>query len=362
MTGGDGTPARQDHCGGASVDDLLDQAVAAINRGDRVTAAALADDVLAVDHGNAEAEDLLTAPEGGEIRRLTIVFVDLADSAMLADRGGLDTYGELISRYHDVVVRTVRRFDGYIDSPTGETLLAVFGHPVAHEDDVRRAVLAALEITGEVDRTGRSFEHRFGMRIAVRVGIHRGLVYLDTAQNDVYGLGANLAARVAGLATPGTVVVSAPIARLIGNVFELAACEPAAVKGVDELVVHYRVLGERKTADRPRPARGTRPGVGAVTTVLGAGAVLRIDHPGRGGARRGRYRKVIVGGRRGRARAGLGGGRVDLGRVGDAHRRRSAPDPSSSRRALPDNKSHAPIRMSAAARGGAGGGGTRSGV
>ncbi|RZT25298.1 adenylate/guanylate cyclase family protein [Mycobacterium sp. BK558] len=231
----------------SSIDELLDQAVAAINRGDRVAATAFADTVLAVDHGNAEAEDLLTAPEGGEIRRLTLLYVDLVDSAALADHGGLDTYGDLIRCYHEVVVGTVRRFDGYVDCPTGETILAIFGHPVAHEDDVRRAVLAALEITAGIDRLGRSFEHHFGRPIAARAGVHRGLVFLDTAQNDVYGLGANLAARVAGLAAPGRVVVSASIARLIGTVFELAACEPAAVKGVAELVAHHRVLGERVT-------------------------------------------------------------------------------------------------------------------
>ena len=247
MNDGEG-PAREERRRGTGspIDDLLDQAVAAINRGDRVAATALADDVLAVDHGNAEAEDLLTAPEAGEIRRLTILYVDLVDSAELAERAGLDTYGQLVSRYHEVVVRTVSRFDGYIDCPTGESILAVFGHPVAYEDDVRRAVLAALEVTGGVDRMGRGFEHRFGMRIAARAGIHRGLVYLDTAQNDVYGLGANLAARVAGLAPPGTVVVSASVAPSIGNVFDLAACEPAAVKGVTELVAHHRVLGERR--------------------------------------------------------------------------------------------------------------------
>ena len=66
---------------GASIDELLDRAVAAINRGDRVSASALAGQVLAVDRGNADAEDLLAAPgDTGEIRRLTILFADLVDS------------------------------------------------------------------------------------------------------------------------------------------------------------------------------------------------------------------------------------------------------------------------------------------
>ena len=231
---------------GSSIDDLLDQAVAAINRGDNATAAALADHVLAVDHGNTEAEDLLTAPnDGGEIRRLTILYVDLVDSAVLSSNAGLDTYGQLVSRYRDLVVNIVNRFDGHIGSPTGEGLLAVFGHPRAHEDDVRRAVLAGLEITREVAHLSEQYRHRFGMDIAARAGVHRGVVYLDTAQNDVYGLGANLAARVSGLAPPGALVISDAVAPLIRNTFQLVPCEPAAVKGVAEPIVHHRVLDER---------------------------------------------------------------------------------------------------------------------
>jgi class 3 adenylate cyclase len=246
------SPPREPRLGaGSSIDDLLDQAVAAINRGDRVTATALADHVLAVDHGNTEAEDLLTAPnDRGEIRRLTILYVDLVDSALLSSRATLDTYGLLVGRYRDLVLDIVNRFDGHIGSPTGEGLLAVFGHPRAHEDDVRRAVLAGLEITREVARLGEQVRHRFGMEIAARAGVHRGLVYLDTAQNDVYGLGANLAARVSGLAPPGTIVISDAVAPLIRNTFELVPCEPAAVKGVAELIAHHRVLGERVTQAR----------------------------------------------------------------------------------------------------------------
>ena len=63
VTDGGMTAPREPRLGaGSSIDDLLDQAVAAINRGDRATATALADHVLAVDHGNADAEDLLAAP------------------------------------------------------------------------------------------------------------------------------------------------------------------------------------------------------------------------------------------------------------------------------------------------------------
>jgi class 3 adenylate cyclase len=70
-----------------------------------------------------------------------------------------------------------------------------------------------LEITREVTRLSDQAKRRFGIEIAVRVGVHRGLVYLETAQDDVYGLAANLAARVSGLAPPGAVVVSDAVVR-----------------------------------------------------------------------------------------------------------------------------------------------------
>ena len=71
----------------ATIEDLLDSAVAAINRGDRATADALAGQVLAVDHSNPDAEELLaTSVEGGEIRRLTMLFADLVDSTALSTR------------------------------------------------------------------------------------------------------------------------------------------------------------------------------------------------------------------------------------------------------------------------------------
>ena len=102
--------------GGASIDELLDRAVAAINRGDRATAAALAGQVLA-DGANAEAEDLLAAPsDPGEIRRLTIFFADLVDSTVLSTRVEPQTIGSwwaaIASRYW----RAVNRYEGHIGS------------------------------------------------------------------------------------------------------------------------------------------------------------------------------------------------------------------------------------------------------
>ncbi|KUI36599.1 cyclase [Mycobacterium sp. IS-1496] len=261
MTTGTG-PRGRDR--GATIDELLDRAVAAINRGDRATATVLAATVLAADGANAEAEDLLAVPDQpGQIRRLTLLFADLVDSTVLSTRVEPETYRLLVGRYRETVLGAVTRYGGHIGSTAGDGLLAVFGHPIAHEDDARRAVQAGLQVVREVARLSEQARRRFGVQVQVRVGVHRGPVYLDTAQDDVYGLAANLAARVSGLASPGALVVSDAMAALIRHDFELETVPAAWVKGVGEPIVHHRVVAECPSAS----GSGRSPLVGRDTEL-----------------------------------------------------------------------------------------------
>jgi serine/threonine protein kinase/tetratricopeptide (TPR) repeat protein len=237
--------------GRSSIDDLLDRAVSAINSGGPAVATALADQVLAVDDGDADAEDLLSAPtDGGEIRRLTILYTDLVDSTALSMRVDPETYRLLVGRYHDLVLRVADRYEGHASSAKGEGLLVVFGYPHAHEDDVRRAVHAGVDINREVARLSEQAQRRFKTEIAIRVGVHRGLVYLDKTQDDVYGLAANLAARMAALAPPGAVLVSDSVEPLIRHAFETEPFAGAPLHTVDGSIHPYRVVGERIDASR----------------------------------------------------------------------------------------------------------------
>lgn len=234
------------------VDELLDRALRALAEGHRATANRLAEQVLAVDRHNADAEDLLAAPaDPGEIRRITILFADLVDSTALSTRIEPETYRTVVGRYREEVLRVVERYGGHIGTTKGDGLLAFFGHPEAHEDDVRRAVQAGLDITREVAILSAQVRRRFGFDIDVRVGIHRGIAYLDTTEDDVYGFAANLAARMCSLAEPGTVAVSQAIEQLIRTRFELKAQLPKAVKGVDQPVRYFLVMAERELTETP---------------------------------------------------------------------------------------------------------------
>ena len=131
-------------------------------------------------------------------------------------------------------------------STKGDGVLAVFGHPRAHEDDVRRAVQAGLEITREVARLSEPAQRRFGVshqcagRGAPRAGVsgHR--------PGRRVRVGGQLAARVCG---PGAARVRwwSPTRsrRWCANDFDLEARPAAAVKGVEGLVGHHQVIGER---------------------------------------------------------------------------------------------------------------------
>lgn len=263
--------------GSSSIEELLDRAVEAINRGDRVAAEALATEVLAADGEHLEAGDLLTPPaDGGQIRRLTMLYAELADSMELSARMRAEPYARLMIDFRDLVVGVVNRFGGHIGSPVGASMLAVFGHPTAHEDDARRAVAAALQISHHAADAGAD------SRIRVRIGLHRGLVYLDTNQDDVYGLGANVAARVAGLAPPDGVVLSDSLAPLVRNHFDLIECAPARVKGIGTPLRHHRVRNERSAPVRsPRgPLVGRRHEVGRLARAWAQAEAGHAPSPG----------------------------------------------------------------------------------
>lgn len=255
----------------ASIDTLLDQAIDAVNRGDLQTAHRLAERVLVADAGNPEASDLLAAPPSatatGELRRLTIMFCDLVGSTALSARHGPEPYRQILGRYKETCRQIVEgRYDGHIAKVKGDGLLVMFGHPVAHEDDVTRAVRAGLDVVAAVRRLSEQTEREVGELLSARVGVHRGLVYLDREEDDIYGLAANVAARLQELASPGSLVISDAVRELLANRFDTRGQQVRKVKGVASPLKSWRVLGERPG--------GRSQSRGWSTPLVGRGAEL----------------------------------------------------------------------------------------
>ena len=96
-----------------------------------------------------EARGAATTPEG-ERRQLTILFCDLVGSTPLSQQVDAEEWRDLIARYHLAASGAVTRFGGHVVKYLGDGVLALFGHPQAHEDDAERAVRAGLAIVEEV--------------------------------------------------------------------------------------------------------------------------------------------------------------------------------------------------------------------
>ena len=189
-----------------AIGQLLDQAVQAINAGDLATAHDLAGQVLRREAGNTEAADLLATgtPPAGELRRLTIMSCDLVGSTELSERLEPEPYHALVRSYRARAREIIEgRYDAHITSVTGDGIFALFGYPSAHEDDAVRAVKAAMDVCRMVEEISARAESAVGEALTVRAAVHRGMVLIDEAEADVYGLAANVTARLQGVATPG---------------------------------------------------------------------------------------------------------------------------------------------------------------
>ena len=273
------------------IDDLLDRAVDAINHGHFEIARQLAQEVLATDGGNDDAEVILAnRPDDGtgELRRPTIMFCDLVGSTALSTRHDPEMYRRVVGRYKSVC-RTIIEgtYDGQIVSIKGDGLLALFGYPSGHDDDARRAVHAGLDIVDAMHELSAHTEREIGESLSARVGLHKGLVYIDHDEDEVYGLAANVAARIHELAEPGTVVVSGSVVPLLGQRFDTIARDPRTVKGIDTPLPSWQVCGERRLPtfrgegrlltgrqdelERVRSAWAARPGAVLLTGEAGIG-------------------------------------------------------------------------------------------
>jgi len=232
----------------AKQDELLVRAAEAVNRGELKDAHVLAGLVLADDQDNLDASTLLATESqpAGEVRRLTVMFCDLVGSTSLSGRLDPELYRSVLSRYRRLAAEiAVDRHGGFVTGFQGDGMLALFGYPTMRGRDTERGVIAALEIVAEVAALSDQIAELIGEPLAVRAALHRGLLYIDPDQEDVYGLAVNVAARLQSLADPGEVVVSDEIRRLVSDRFELEAGEAKQVKGLDHPLQPFRVVGRR---------------------------------------------------------------------------------------------------------------------
>src|SRR5262249_26976112 len=95
-----------------------------------------------------------SSAQDGELKQVTILFCDVVDSTVIAERLGPEAMHEVIRWFIETALAEVGRYGGTAPQFTGDGFMALFGAPIAHEDHVRRALLAALAIRDAISVTG----------------------------------------------------------------------------------------------------------------------------------------------------------------------------------------------------------------
>jgi class 3 adenylate cyclase len=135
----------------------------------------------------------------------------------------------------------------------GDGLLALFGYPLAHENDVERAARAALSIQRALDELNRESAASGKPELTARIGLETGPAVVD-ATGEIYGDVANIAARVQALAEPGAVLVTARVQHQVAGLFVAEERGSHALKGIPEPTVLFRLVrasgGGRRSGQR----------------------------------------------------------------------------------------------------------------
>jgi predicted ATPase/class 3 adenylate cyclase len=189
-------------------------------------------------------------PPDAERRQLTVMFCDLVDSTKLSSQLDPEEYREVVRAYQSACMEVITRFDGHIAQLLGDGLLVYFGYPQAHEDDAQRAVRTGIGILEALGDLNKKLEQEQGITLALRLGIHTGLVVVGemggAQRQEQLALGEtpNVAARIQGLAAPNTLVISEATHRLVQGYFACQDLGAQTLRGVAEPVHVYRVLQE----------------------------------------------------------------------------------------------------------------------
>ncbi len=188
------------------------------------------------------------------------MFCDLVGSTGISAQLDAEEWRDLVGSYLDAASAAVTDMGGHVAKKLGDGLLALFGYPVAQENDSERAARAALSIHRALAELNNKNVGTGKPALAARIGVETGPAVVD-ATGEIYGDVANIAARLQTLAEPGAVLVTARVQRQVAGLFVAEERGSHTLKGLKEPVTLFRLVrasgGGRHSSQRaPTPLIG----------------------------------------------------------------------------------------------------------
>ncbi len=190
-----------------------------------------------------------------ERKIVTVLFADLVGFTSLSESLDPEDVSTIQDAYFGAVRATVGRYGGRLEKFVGDAAMAVFGVPLARDDDAERAVRAGLALTSAIEQVGAEFGFPEGA-LRLRVGVNSGevAVHPEAGVEDamVTGDAVNVAARFQAAAPPGGVVVGEATALAVADAIDLEALGPIELKGKADAVPAWRAVAVLPERSRDR--------------------------------------------------------------------------------------------------------------
>lgn len=198
----------------------------------------------------------------GERRLVSVLFADVSGSTAMGSKLDPEEVTAIMNECFELLSARIKKHGGTIDKYIGDAIMAVFGAPISHENDPERAVRAAIEMQQALQRFSQRLVRRYGLPLRMRIGINTGYVVAgavgSSAKMDytVMGDTVNVASRLEHAAEVDKILVSASTYQAARHAIEFRALEPIRVKGKDEPLEVYEVVGLRRERGRVRGIEG----------------------------------------------------------------------------------------------------------
>jgi len=184
---------------------------------------------------------------GGQKRPVVIFFSDIRGFTPLSEMMSPDAIATLLTEYFTEMVEIVFEHSGTLDKFIGDAIMALWGAPIAHEDDADRAMACALDQLAALEKLNTKWKDQGRPELGVGIGINFGEVFAGNIGSDrrleytVIGDAVNTASRLCRTAGPNEILISEPFHEQLKKPPTLEALEPIQVKGKSKKVLVYRV-------------------------------------------------------------------------------------------------------------------------